>query len=93
LDSSSHDSNLKTGSKLDLPFWLVKSIYNDKFKFASIEIPKVYKNFYHEILKADANVVDLRKMGAYYYDFGRLLVGLADHDSSQTIAKILLWVD
>ncbi len=37
-------------------------------------------------------MVDLRKMGPYYYDFGRLLVNLADHDSSQTIAKILLWV-
>ncbi len=32
-------------------------------------------------------------MGPYYYDFGRLLVNLADHDSSQTIAKILLWVN
>lgn len=75
-----------------MPFWLVRSIYNDKFKFASVEIPKWYKNFYHEILKADANVVDLRKMGPYYYDFGRLLVSLVEHDSSQTIAKILLWV-
>jgi hypothetical protein len=93
LDSSSHDSNLKSGSKLDLPYWLVKSVYNEKFKFASIEIPKWYKNFYHEILKADANVVDLRKMGPYYYDFGRLLVNLADQDSSQNIAKILLWVN
>ncbi len=93
MDSSSHDSNLKSGSKLDLPYWLVKSVYNEKFKFASIEIPKWYKNFYHEILKADANVVDLRKMGPYYYDFGRLLVNLADQDSSQNIAKILLWVN
>ena len=93
LDSSTHDSSIKVGSKLDFPYWLVKSIYNDKFKFASIEIPKWYKNFYHEILKADANVVDLRKMGPFYYEFGRLLVGLADVDLGQSIAKILLWVN
>ena len=53
LDSSSHDSDLKTGTKLDLAVWLVKSIYNDKFKFVSIDIPKEYKHVYHEIIQAD----------------------------------------
>ena len=48
--------------------------------------------FYHEILKADPRVVDLRKMGPYYYDFGRLLVDLVDADVGESIAKILLWV-
>ena len=92
LDSSSHDTNLRVGSKLDLPFWLVKAIYNDKFKFAHIDLPKWYKNFYHEILKADPIVVDLRKMGPYYYEFGILLVRLLDPDQSQSIAKMLIWV-
>lgn len=91
LDSSSIDENIKVGTKLDLPAWLVKSLYNDKFKFVSIDIPKWYKNFYHEILKADANVVDLRKMGPYYYDFGSLLVSIIDPDIGQSVAKILLW--
>jgi len=72
---------------------MVKSIYNDKFKFASIDIPKWYKNFYHEILKADPNVVDLRKMGPYYYDFGTMLVTIVDPDIGQSIAKMLLWVN
>ena len=93
LDSSSHDSSIKVGSKLDFPAWMVKSIYNDKFKFASIDIPKWYKNFYHEILKADPNVVDLRKMGPYYYDFGTMLVTIVDPDIGQSIAKMLLWVN
>lgn len=92
LDSSSVDEHIKVGTKLDFPAWLVKSIFNDKFKFVNIEIPKWYKNFYHEILKADANVVDLRKMGPYYYHFGRHLVTIVDVDVGQSIAKILLWV-
>lgn len=91
LDSSSVDEHIKVGTKLDFPAWLVKSIYNDKFKFVNIEIPKWYKNFYHEILKADANVVDLRKMGPYYYHFGSHLVTIVDVDVAQSIAKILLW--
>jgi len=91
LDSSSYDTAIKVGSKLDFPAWLVKSIYNDKFKFASIEIPKWYKNFYHEILKADANVVDLRKMGPFYYEFGKMLASIVDPDVGLSIAKILLW--
>lgn len=92
LDSSSHDSNLKVGSKLDLPHWLVKAIYNEKFKFVSIDLPKWYKKFYHDILEADPCVVDLRKMGPYYYNFGVLLVNLIDVDSAQSVCKTLLWV-
>ena len=91
LDSSSNEADLKTGTKLDLPVWLVKSVYNEKFKFVSIEIPKVYKHVYHEILQADPNVVDLRKLGPYYFDFGVLLVQF-EHVISQDIAKLLLWV-
>ena len=92
LDSSSHDSNLKVGSKLDLPYWLIKAIYNEKFKFVNIDLPKWYKKFYHEILKADPCVVDLRKMGPYYYDFGVMLVCMAEPYLGQSIAKSLLWV-
>ena len=92
LDSSSHDSNLKTGSKLDLPYWLVKSIYNEKYKFVSIVLPKAYNKFNNEILEADPCVVDLRKMGPHYYDFGVLLVNLVDIDTALAISKSLLWV-
>ncbi|RNA39904.1 DNA replication complex GINS PSF3-like [Brachionus plicatilis] len=90
LDSSSHDSNIKVGSKLDLPYWLVKAIYNEKFKFVNIDLPKWYKKFYHDILEADACVVDLRKMGPYYYDFGVLLLNLVETDIGLNIARTLL---
>ena len=83
---------MKVGSKLDLPFWLVRAIFNEKFKFATIDIPKWYKTFHHEIIMADPNVVDLRKMGPNFYDFGLLLTTLLDADISLSIAKILLYV-
>jgi GINS complex subunit 3 len=92
LDSSACDPNIKVGSKLDLPHWLVKSIYNDKFKFVSIDIPKQYKKFYHEILKADPCVVDLRKLAQFFYDFGLMVVGLLDDDMGKSIGRLLLWV-
>ena len=41
---------------------------------------------------ADPNVVDLRKMGPNFYDFGLLLTTLLDADISLSIAKILLYV-
>jgi hypothetical protein len=92
LDSSAHDSSLKVGTKLDLPFWLIRAIYNDKFKFVSIDVPKWYKKFYHEILKADPTVVNLRKMVSCYFDFGLLLVQLMDDDLGRSIGRTLLWV-
>lgn len=92
LDSSSHDANLKAGAKLDLPYWLVKAIHNEKFKFVSITLPKPYNKFHSEILEADACVVDLRKMGPHYYDFGILLVNLFDIDQGLNIARTLQWV-
>lgn len=92
MDSSSTDSNLKAGTKLDLPYWLVKSIYNDKFKFVNVESTKSYKKPFHDILDADAAVVDLRKAGPHYYNFGMLLVNLLDIDTAQSIAKALISV-
>ena len=92
LDSSSHDKNLKSGTKLELPFWLVKSVYNDKCKFSSIETPKTYKDFTHQILLADPCVVDFRKMGQFYYKFGLMLAQIVEFDIGQNMAKILLWV-
>ena len=71
----------------------MRAIYNEKFKFVSIEIPKSYKKYYHDILKADPSVVDLKKMGPYYYDFGLLLVNLMNDEAGKAIGRILLWVN
>lgn len=92
LDSSSQDTNLKSNAKLDLPYWLVKEIYNHKFKFVRIETPKPYKMFFNEILRADPCVVDLRKMNQFYYDFGVHLINLFNDENGRSIGPILLWV-
>ena len=90
MDSSSHDNNLKTNSKLDLPFWLATSIYK-KCDYSTIETPKCYNNFMREILLADPTVVDLKKMNHYYYKFGLLISELIDADLGVGVAKMLLW--
>ncbi len=91
MDSSAHDAHLKIGTKLDVPSWLVKAIYNEKFKFVKIEIPKWYTKFHHEIINADPTVVNLKKMGPYYYDFGLLIANLIDDESmGRSIAHALL---
>ena len=47
--------------------------------------------FPREILSADANVVDLHKLGPYYYSFGTQLLHF-QHPQSLDIAKSLLQV-
>ncbi|XP_077299532.1 DNA replication complex GINS protein Psf3 [Arctopsyche grandis] len=73
LDPSSDNQDLKAGTSLELPFWLAEGLHSKRSPLLSIEIPKVYKEAYREILKADACAVDLHKLGMYYYDFGCLL--------------------
>merc|ERR1712059_115847 len=36
--------------------------------------PKTYREVYREIMSADPLVVDLHKLGPYYYEFGRYLI-------------------
>ena len=52
-------------------------------------VPRGYNETYREILEADANVVDLHKLGPNYYQFGEHLsqMGL---DDSEDIAKSLV---
>ena len=57
----------------------------------STEVPNQYREGYREILTADANVVDLHKLGPYYYAFGTQLLQF-DHPDAPDIAKSLLQV-
>ena len=47
--------------------------------------------FCREILNADANVVDLNKLGPFFYEFGTYLLHF-EHPESLDIAKSLLQV-
>ncbi|GAB6030455.1 DNA replication complex GINS protein PSF3 [Chamberlinius hualienensis] len=60
--------NIPKGAKQDLPFWLARSLCNRNNKIVSVELPTTYKKSSRDILNADATVVDLHKLGPYFYE-------------------------
>ena len=102
LDPNSEGDHLQAGMKIELPFWLAKDLCSRRRRIASVELPKPYREGYRQILKADANVVDLHKLGPYYYNFGTKLlhfsfdenshvaVSLQEVSTSLTLPKILI---
>ncbi|CAH1778721.1 unnamed protein product [Owenia fusiformis] len=86
------NEHISPGSKLDLPFWLARVLCNKRNKkkhIADVEIPKQYKESYREILLADANVVDLHKLGPYYYTFGAQLLKFDPADASDIASSLV----
>nr|SVE74513.1 EOG090X0G8U [Daphnia barbata] len=79
LDQSADDQNLKQGSKVELPFWMVPTLHAKKV--ITFEIPRHYKVNYRQILQADSIVVDLHKWGPYFYDLGLHVANLGLKDS------------
>lgn len=88
LDPSSEGSDLQAGSKLELPFWLAKELCNRRRKIVSVDIPKAYKDGYREIFKADASVVDLHRLGPYFYEFGTKLLLFDFEENSQMASSM-----
>lgn len=72
--SPNNSQDATQGSKLLLPFWMAKTLYT--YSMIDIELPRYYKNNFRDILIADPDVVDLRRAGPHYYQFGKLLMGL-----------------
>jgi GINS complex subunit 3 len=91
IDQSSDGKDILPGTKIECPFWLAKALCSRKRRIVSVEIPKQYREGYREILKADANVVNLHKLGPHFYTFGTQLLSF-DHSESTDIAKSLLQV-
>jgi len=79
LDQSSDSEDLKQGSKVDIPFWMVPTLHAKKV--VTLEVPRYYKVNYRQILKADSFVVDLHKWGPYFYDLGLHVAHLELRDS------------
>lgn len=77
------------GSKLEIPLWLAKGLHDSKRRIISVELPKIYKGAWRTVLSADANVVDLHKMGPYYYGFGSQLLNF-DNPENPEIAQTIL---
>ncbi|NXK88450.1 PSF3 protein, partial [Formicarius rufipectus] len=74
------------GSKLEIPLWLAKGLHDSKRRIISVELPKIYKEAWRTVFSADANVVDLHKMGPYYYGFGSQLLNF-DNPENPEIAQ------
>ena len=79
------------GTKVEMPFWMARALCSSKRHIVAVDTPKNYKDSYREILTADANVVDLHKLGPYYYCFGTHLLKFEQPDSAD-IAKSLVKV-
>ncbi|XP_076069376.1 DNA replication complex GINS protein Psf3 [Oratosquilla oratoria] len=77
LDPSNASPNLEAGSRMELPCWLARELCSSRRHIVSAQLPTSYKEKYREILRADANVVDLHKLGPHFYEFGRHLLPLS----------------
>lgn len=57
-----------------------------------MELPKVYKEGWRTVFNADPNVVDLHKMGPYYYGLGSQMLHFESPENPD-IAQTLLQVN
>lgn len=82
------------GTKLEIPLWLAKGLHDSKRRIISVELPKIYKEAWRTVFSADATVVDLHKMGPYYYAFGSQLLNfdnLENPEIAQTLLQASIW--
>ena len=89
LNSNSNEEHLEVGTKMELPFWLAKVLCSRRRQIVSVELPKAYREAQRDILSADANVVDLYKLGPYYYSMGIKLLYI-EHIERGDLSKSLL---
>ncbi|CAL7941990.1 unnamed protein product [Xylocopa violacea] len=89
LDSSSRTDDLKVGSKVEFPLWLAEPLKNLQNSVVSIDIPKIYKEGYREILEADADAIVLSNWSPFYYELGIHVRKLNDRDSEQITESLL----
>ncbi|KAF2984198.1 hypothetical protein EK904_013332 [Melospiza melodia maxima] len=87
--SESCSSKASKGSKLEIPLWLAKGLHDSKRRIISVELPKIYKEAWRTVFSADANVVDLHKMGPYYYGFGSQLLNFENPENPEIAQTIL----
>ncbi|XP_050778953.1 LOW QUALITY PROTEIN: DNA replication complex GINS protein PSF3 [Gopherus flavomarginatus] len=87
--AAGQSDGIPEGSKVEIPLWLAKGLYDNKRRILSVELPKIYKEGWRTVFSADANVVDLHKMGPYYYSFGSQLLNF-DNPENPEIAQTIL---
>lgn len=80
---------MKAGTVLELPLWLGQELSAGRQPVVSLDLPKIYKEAYREILKADPCAVDLHKLNLYFFELGSHVKHL---DSKGDVQKALLQV-
>lgn len=92
LNKTDDSDHIEVGVTMELPLWLAATLNSHKRHVVSVELPKSYQEKYREIIRADANVVDLYKLGPYYYISGMKLLQL-DHPDTDPLSRSLLEVN
>ncbi|XP_049877069.1 DNA replication complex GINS protein PSF3 [Pectinophora gossypiella] len=87
LDPSATEDDLKAGTNVEIPLWLAESLYSRRPPLVSVDLPKIYKEAYREILNADACTVDMHKLGQHFYELGCYV---AKHDIKGEVANTLV---
>ncbi|KRT81836.1 hypothetical protein AMK59_5939 [Oryctes borbonicus] len=87
LNPASEKDDIQPGTSLELPMWLVQPLGSGRQPVVSVELPRMYKEAYREVLKADPNAVDLHKFSLYFYELGAYA---KEFDSRGDVAEILL---
>lgn len=89
LSPGSADAAVPEGSKLEIPLWLAKGLYDHKRRIISVELPKIYRKSWRTVFTADASVIDLHKLGPYYYGFGSQLLNFDSPENPELAHTIL----
>lgn len=89
LDPSSETEDLPIGAKLELPVWMALPMTEMNSRIISIEIPKIYRETYREILQADAGAITLSKWNPFFYELGMQLRKFPNRES-EIITPMLL---
>ncbi|XP_061775896.1 DNA replication complex GINS protein PSF3 [Nerophis ophidion] len=89
LEKSSDSSDIPEGTKMEFPLWLSKGLYEQNKGMLSVELPKVYREGWRTVFNADPTVVDLHKLGPYYYGLGSQMLHF-DSPENTEIAQTLL---
>ena len=89
LDPQGSGEHIQAGAKLELPLWLARALGGRRRNVVRVDLSKQYREQQRDILKADANVVDLYKQGPYFYRMGVHILSF-DHMERSELAKSLL---
>lgn len=74
---------------MELPLWLALELAKGHKPIVRVELPKIFKETYREILKADASSVDLHKFSLNFYELGAYV---KKFDRGNDVHDILLHV-